>query len=209
MSAGSEGNADDCFSDCLRALTACASLPEYSKRVYQGVRVKHTVKDLLAEKRSRQTSASRYSVSSVAAATPLSACLRLVCVSPKPNTAARRSVGGIVGVVGPPAPVRPHKGAQCSPRRCGGGGGRGRGGKAKAVGGGRMDGLCKVASKHLPASFVSAADKPAIVASAAHAITLAAAAFRRRRAAAGAAFHRHKAFQPFCLPAAAASACPR
>uniref|UniRef100_A0A3B1JVF1 Si:ch211-213d14.1 n=1 Tax=Astyanax mexicanus TaxID=7994 RepID=A0A3B1JVF1_ASTMX len=29
---------------------------EYSKRVYQGVRVKHTVKDLLAEKRSRQTS---------------------------------------------------------------------------------------------------------------------------------------------------------
>ncbi|CAG06480.1 unnamed protein product [Tetraodon nigroviridis] len=34
---------------------------EYSKRVYQGVRVKHTVKDLLAEKRSRQTSGSRYS----------------------------------------------------------------------------------------------------------------------------------------------------
>ncbi|XP_064206956.1 POU class 2 homeobox associating-factor 2-like [Anguilla rostrata] len=33
---------------------------EYSKRVYQGVRVKHTVKDLLAEKRSRQTSGSRY-----------------------------------------------------------------------------------------------------------------------------------------------------
>ncbi|KAJ7304962.1 hypothetical protein JRQ81_010674 [Phrynocephalus forsythii] len=29
---------------------------DYSKRVYQGVRVKHTVKDLLAEKRSRQTS---------------------------------------------------------------------------------------------------------------------------------------------------------
>uniref|UniRef100_A0A4W3IAV1 Zgc:158412 n=1 Tax=Callorhinchus milii TaxID=7868 RepID=A0A4W3IAV1_CALMI len=28
---------------------------EYSKRIYQGVRVKHTVKDLLAEKRSRQT----------------------------------------------------------------------------------------------------------------------------------------------------------
>ncbi|XP_051895683.1 POU domain class 2-associating factor 2 [Pristis pectinata] len=28
---------------------------EHSKRVYQGVRVKHTVKDLLAEKRSRQT----------------------------------------------------------------------------------------------------------------------------------------------------------
>ncbi|CAM2107711.1 unnamed protein product [Caretta caretta] len=34
---------------------------DYSKRVYQGVRVKHTVKDLLAEKRSRQTSGSRFS----------------------------------------------------------------------------------------------------------------------------------------------------
>ncbi|KAM6987847.1 LOW QUALITY PROTEIN: POU domain class 2-associating factor 2 [Tautogolabrus adspersus] len=34
---------------------------EYSKRVYQGVRVKHTVKDLLAEKRSRQTTGPRYS----------------------------------------------------------------------------------------------------------------------------------------------------
>ncbi|XP_066495230.1 POU domain class 2-associating factor 2 [Tiliqua scincoides] len=33
---------------------------DYSKRVYQGVRVKHTVKDLLAEKRSRQTSSSRF-----------------------------------------------------------------------------------------------------------------------------------------------------
>ncbi|KAG7322143.1 hypothetical protein KOW79_015001 [Hemibagrus wyckioides] len=33
---------------------------EYSKRVYQGVRVKHTVKDLLAEKRSRQTSGPRF-----------------------------------------------------------------------------------------------------------------------------------------------------
>ncbi|XP_076969124.1 POU domain class 2-associating factor 2 [Tamandua tetradactyla] len=31
-----------------------------SKRVYQGVRVKHTVKDLLAEKRSRQTNNSRF-----------------------------------------------------------------------------------------------------------------------------------------------------
>lgn len=38
---------------------------EYSKRVYQGVRVKHTVKDLLAEKRSRQTNGPRYSVSTV------------------------------------------------------------------------------------------------------------------------------------------------
>nr|XP_025039431.1 uncharacterized protein C11orf53 homolog [Pelodiscus sinensis] len=34
---------------------------DYGKRVYQGVRVKHTVKDLLAEKRSRQTSSSRFS----------------------------------------------------------------------------------------------------------------------------------------------------
>ncbi|XP_062053586.1 POU domain class 2-associating factor 2 [Lepus europaeus] len=33
---------------------------DYSKRVYQGVRVKHTVKDLLAEKRSKQTSNSRF-----------------------------------------------------------------------------------------------------------------------------------------------------
>ncbi|XP_062845075.1 POU domain class 2-associating factor 2 [Trichomycterus rosablanca] len=33
---------------------------EYSKRVYQGVRVKHTVKDLLAEKRSRQTTVPRF-----------------------------------------------------------------------------------------------------------------------------------------------------
>ncbi|XP_076867964.1 POU class 2 homeobox associating-factor 2 isoform X1 [Brachyhypopomus gauderio] len=32
---------------------------EFSKRVYQGVRVKHTVKDLLAEKRSRQTNTPR------------------------------------------------------------------------------------------------------------------------------------------------------
>lgn len=82
------------------------SVPDYSKRVYQGVRVKHTVKDLLAEKRSRQTSGSRYSVSSVAAvaaAALLSVFLRLVCLA-KPNIAARRSVGVIVDVVGPPAP---------------------------------------------------------------------------------------------------------
>ncbi|XP_067326969.1 POU domain class 2-associating factor 2 [Anolis sagrei] len=32
---------------------------DYGKRVYQGVRVKHTVKDLLAEKQSRQTGSSR------------------------------------------------------------------------------------------------------------------------------------------------------
>ncbi|XP_010015303.1 PREDICTED: uncharacterized protein C11orf53 homolog, partial [Nestor notabilis] len=34
---------------------------DFGKRVYQGVRVKHTVKDLLAEKRSRQSSGSRFS----------------------------------------------------------------------------------------------------------------------------------------------------
>ncbi|XP_063292232.1 POU domain class 2-associating factor 2 [Pelobates fuscus] len=32
---------------------------DFNKRIYQGVRVKHTVKDLLAEKRSRQTTGSR------------------------------------------------------------------------------------------------------------------------------------------------------
>ncbi|KAM8853799.1 POU domain class 2-associating factor 2 isoform 2-T2 [Synchiropus picturatus] len=38
-----------------------SEMSDYSKRVYQGVRVKHTVKDLLAEKRSRQTNGPRYS----------------------------------------------------------------------------------------------------------------------------------------------------
>ncbi|XP_053125828.1 POU domain class 2-associating factor 2 [Hemicordylus capensis] len=38
----------------------CSVPADYGKRVYQGVRVKHTVKDLLAEKRSRQTSSSRF-----------------------------------------------------------------------------------------------------------------------------------------------------
>ncbi|XP_075892224.1 POU domain class 2-associating factor 2 [Nelusetta ayraudi] len=37
---------------------------DFSKRVYQGVRVKHTVKDLLAEKRSQQTNGPRYSAGS-------------------------------------------------------------------------------------------------------------------------------------------------
>lgn len=45
---------------------------EYSKRVYQGVRVKHTVKDLLAEKRSRQTNGPRYSVSTTSSKPPVS-----------------------------------------------------------------------------------------------------------------------------------------
>ncbi|XDA84105.1 hypothetical protein R6Z07F_013928 [Ovis aries] len=43
---------------------------DYSKRVYQGVRVKHTVKDLLAEKRSRQTSNSRFNGSVGSAQSP-------------------------------------------------------------------------------------------------------------------------------------------
>ncbi|XP_061224194.1 POU domain class 2-associating factor 2 isoform X1 [Neopsephotus bourkii] len=39
-----------------------SSVPtDFGKRVYQGVRVKHTVKDLLAEKRSRQSSGSHFS----------------------------------------------------------------------------------------------------------------------------------------------------
>lgn len=44
---------------CLPSVPA-----DFGKRVYQGVRVKHTVKDLLAEKRSRQSSGS-FSVSPV------------------------------------------------------------------------------------------------------------------------------------------------
>ncbi|XP_016159309.1 PREDICTED: uncharacterized protein C11orf53 homolog [Ficedula albicollis] len=43
---------------------------DFGKRVYQGVRVKHTVKDLLAEKRSRQSSGSRFSGSTSAAQSP-------------------------------------------------------------------------------------------------------------------------------------------
>ncbi|XP_007934754.2 uncharacterized protein C11orf53 homolog [Orycteropus afer afer] len=43
---------------------------DHSKRVYQGVRVKHTVKDLLAEKRSRQTSNSRYNGSASSSQSP-------------------------------------------------------------------------------------------------------------------------------------------
>lgn len=51
----------------------CLLCLEYSKRVYQGVRVKHTVKDLLAEKRSRQTNGPRYSVSTISSK-PLCFC---------------------------------------------------------------------------------------------------------------------------------------
>lgn len=67
--------------------------PEYSKRVYQGVRVKHTVKDLLAEKRSRQTNVPRYSVSTTYSKPtlllcPSPSCLSPLHFSPKPNSAA-------------------------------------------------------------------------------------------------------------------------
>ncbi|KAJ7996188.1 hypothetical protein DPEC_G00234460 [Dallia pectoralis] len=41
-------------------MEAGSFMDEYSKRVYQGVRVKHTVKDLLAEKRQKQTSVPRF-----------------------------------------------------------------------------------------------------------------------------------------------------
>ncbi|KAM8956169.1 POU domain class 2-associating factor 2 [Lycaon pictus] len=52
------------FEDPWSALDRSDLFPgDYSKRVYQGVRVKHTVKDLLAEKRSRQTSNSRFNSS--------------------------------------------------------------------------------------------------------------------------------------------------
>ncbi|XP_047449155.1 uncharacterized protein C11orf53 homolog [Mugil cephalus] len=50
-----------CVCVCVTPLNCSIMDTEYSKRVYQGVRVKHTVKDLLAEKRSRQTNGPRYS----------------------------------------------------------------------------------------------------------------------------------------------------
>ncbi|XP_050839419.1 POU domain class 2-associating factor 2 [Serinus canaria] len=50
---------------CIRSVPA-----DFGKRVYQGVRVKHTVKDLLAEKRSRQSSGSRFSGSTSTAQSP-------------------------------------------------------------------------------------------------------------------------------------------
>lgn len=143
--------------------TACVSVADYSKRVYQGVRVKHTVKDLLAEKRSRQTSASRFSVSSpTAAAALLSARLHLVCLT-KPNIAARRSVGVIVDDLGPPAPPPPSLAATAqrstmlaaAVAAARGSHRQGRGGKAEVDSGGRMDGLCKVGPPHLPARLVS------------------------------------------------------
>ncbi|KAM9299394.1 POU domain class 2-associating factor 2 [Gastrophryne carolinensis] len=43
---------------------------DFNKRIYQGVRVKHTVKDLLAEKRSRQTTGSRLNGSTNPSQTP-------------------------------------------------------------------------------------------------------------------------------------------
>ncbi|XP_054659118.1 POU domain class 2-associating factor 2 isoform X1 [Grus americana] len=47
---------------------------DFGKRVYQGVRVKHTVKDLLAEKRSKQSSGSRFSGST---STPQSSVVQM------------------------------------------------------------------------------------------------------------------------------------
>lgn len=69
----------NCFWICIKcspnadSQTVFLLCPEYSKRVYQGVRVKHTVKDLLAEKRSRQTNGPRYSVSTISSK-PLCFC---------------------------------------------------------------------------------------------------------------------------------------
>lgn len=72
------------FLDLLSAKTTgpintLASAPslDFSKRVYQGVRVKHTVKDLLAEKRSQQTNGPRYSVSTLLLSSSASAPLHL------------------------------------------------------------------------------------------------------------------------------------
>lgn len=83
----------NCLRICIKlGLTQTVFLPsaEYSKRVYQGVRVKHTVKDLLAEKRSRQTNGPRYSVSAFSskALTFVPPCLSPHRFSPKPNSAA-------------------------------------------------------------------------------------------------------------------------
>ncbi|XP_009668537.2 POU domain class 2-associating factor 2 [Struthio camelus] len=59
---------------------------DFGKRVYQGVRVKHTVKDLLAEKRSRQSSGSRCTGS---ASMPQSPCVQ---IPGSPTTAGYYSV---------------------------------------------------------------------------------------------------------------------
>ncbi|XP_029428571.1 uncharacterized protein C11orf53 homolog [Rhinatrema bivittatum] len=48
----------------------CLVPADFNKRIYQGVRVKHTVKDLLAEKRSRQTTGSRFNGSASPVQTP-------------------------------------------------------------------------------------------------------------------------------------------
>uniref|UniRef100_UPI001293AFBE POU domain class 2-associating factor 2 n=1 Tax=Lonchura striata TaxID=40157 RepID=UPI001293AFBE len=57
---------------CCPDLCLCSVPAEFGARVYQGVRVKHTVKDLLAEKRSRQGSGSRCSGSTSTAQSPFS-----------------------------------------------------------------------------------------------------------------------------------------
>lgn len=81
----------NCFCIHVESQMVFLCLPEYSKRVYQGVRVKHTVKDLLAEKRSRQTNGPRYNVSTSCRAFVLS-CLPLLHFSPNPNTVATADI---------------------------------------------------------------------------------------------------------------------
>ncbi|XP_017664931.1 PREDICTED: uncharacterized protein C11orf53 homolog [Lepidothrix coronata] len=60
---------------------------DFGKRVYQGVRVKHTVKDLLAEKRSRQSSGSHFSGST---STPQSAFVQVPGSPPTSYYGVRR-----------------------------------------------------------------------------------------------------------------------
>ncbi|XP_029817928.1 uncharacterized protein C11orf53 homolog [Manacus vitellinus] len=60
---------------------------DFGKRVYQGVRVKHTVKDLLAEKRSRQSSGSHLSGST---STPQSAFVQVPGSPPTSYYGVRR-----------------------------------------------------------------------------------------------------------------------
>lgn len=59
------------LNNLIHPSSCLCSILDFSKRVYQGVRVKHTVKDLLAEKRSQQTNGTRYSVSAVLLLSPL------------------------------------------------------------------------------------------------------------------------------------------
>lgn len=99
----------------------------------------------------------------------------------------------------PPPSVRPHKRSTMLAAAAGGGGA----GRPRWTAAGQWTAYANAVSPHLSADFVSAADKPAVVASE-NAAALATAAFRRLRAAAGTAFQPHKSFQPD-----AASACRR